>query len=280
MSNPGSPIASQAGSFQHTRSPSIASSVSEHQISYKKPVKIKNELNEKRRKALKEYYKLKKQEKELQQSQNIVERKNSRQDVDSDTELSEDQPVKEIDLLNSDFKDLVKDTNRLTSSINLINSSIKNIIYNNYYELIKLNDFLKDLNELDLSTLIVQEQKEKTTKNDALTLLNDTLDQTNTSVKSLKFEDYQGDGFTKLKSLMTEIEELDKKEVKHYNESPSDKVASNITSYLQIDNKEGIEDVKDEIKSNVERLIAQLKNSEGKKETLLQQLGEIQKKLA
>lgn len=274
MSTPGSPVIPQGGFAHHTRTPSTTSSLSEHQISYKKPVKIKNELNEKRRKALKEYYKLKKQEKELKESQGPKERKDSVHDIDSDGEVTEGHLVKEIDFLNSDFKDLVKDTNTLTSSINLINSSIKNIIYNNYYELIKLNEFLKDLNELDLSKLIIQDEDNKTNKKDALNLLNDTMD--NASVKSIKLDG--GDGFTKLKSLMSEIEELDKKEIKSNTELSNNKVAENITSYLKIEKKEDISEAKDEIKSNIEKLIAQVKGQEDK-ETLLRQLEEIQKKL-
>jgi len=276
MSSPGSPVILQGGSTQHTRSPSVTSSQSEHQISYKKPVKIKNELNEKRRNALKGYYKLQKQQK-LEQSQSTRERKDSVQDVDSDGEIVADQSVKEIDLVNSEFKDLLKDTNKLTSSINLINSSIKNIIYNNYYELIKLNEFLKDLNELDLSKLIIQDQDTKGNKNDALNLLNDsTLD--NASVKSVKFEDFEGDGFTKLKSLMDEIEELDKLEVCGDAKKPDNKTATSITSYLELDNTEDLKEVKGEIKTNVEKILSQLKGQENK-ETLTRQLEEIQRKI-
>lgn len=276
MSSPGSPVILQGGSTQHTRSPSVTSSQSEHQISYKKPVKIKNELNEKRRNALKEYYKLQKQQK-LEQSQSTRERKDSVQDVDSDGEIVADQSVKEIDLVNSEFKDLLKDTNKLTSSINLINSSIKNIIYNNYYELIKLNEFLKDLNELDLSKLIIQDQDTKGNKNDALNLLNDsTLD--NASVKSVKFEDFEGDGFTKLKSLMDEIEELDKLEVCGNAKKPDNKTATSITSYLELENTEDLKEVKGEIKTNVEKILSQLKGQENK-ETLTRQLEEIQRKI-
>lgn len=277
MSSPGSPVIPQGGSIQHTRTPSAASSLSENQISYKKPIRIKNELNEKRRKALKEYYKLKREERELKAAQEARERKDSVQDIDSDGEITEGQPIKEIELVNSEFKDLVKDTNKLTSSINLINSSIKNIIYNNYYELIKLNEFLKDLNELDLSKLIIHEHDEETKKTDALNLLNDSLEKA--SVKSINFEDFNGDGFTKLKSLMSEIEELDTKEIKNTVGTQNNKIANNITSYLRIEKKEDIAEVKGEIKTNIEKLISQVKGQDDK-ETLLHQLEEIQKKLA
>ncbi|CCH46024.1 Vacuolar protein sorting-associated protein [Wickerhamomyces ciferrii] len=279
MSAPGSPSTTQKGFSEAISTPSAASSVSESHISYKKPVKIKNELNEKRRNALKEYYKLKKQEKE---QKNVQQENKPVRDEDSDgEEITAEAPVDDIDFLNVDFKDLVKDTNKLTSSINLINSSIKNIIYNNYYELIKLNDFLKDLNELDLSKLIVEDQNKENQHSDALNLLNDSIqDPTAASVKSLNFDSYEGDGFVKLKSLMNEIESLDNYSIQRQKPNKTnDGVATSITSMLNFTNENlPNEQVRGDIRRKIDGLVTKVKDDKNK-EPLLRQLEEMQVKL-
>ncbi|KAH3680090.1 hypothetical protein WICPIJ_008388 [Wickerhamomyces pijperi] len=172
MSEPGTPSESisQADSFSGTDTTNNNNSnntPSESQISFKKHQKIKNEINSQRRQALKQFYKLQKQQEQLQSNplpQTTLPNTASHSHTthsdkdttttttqDSDDELEEEirsgKPLADIDLQTSQFKDILKHVNKLSSSVNLINSDIKNIIYNNYYELIKLNDFLKDMSE-------------------------------------------------------------------------------------------------------------------------------------
>ncbi|KAG7876431.1 hypothetical protein KL938_004499 [Ogataea parapolymorpha] len=91
-----------------------------------------------RRKALKEFYKL--QEQTQQQLENA--------------QLSHEEPAEEPELTlenvddfikNSDFKKLLETENEIIEQLNSNQAEIKSIIYNNYYELIKINDVLMDL---------------------------------------------------------------------------------------------------------------------------------------
>ncbi|ESX01835.1 hypothetical protein KL918_004808 [Ogataea parapolymorpha] len=91
-----------------------------------------------RRKALKEFYKL--QEQTQQQLENA--------------QLTHEEPAEEPELTlenvddfikNSDFKKLLETENEIIEQLNSNQAEIKSIIYNNYYELIKINDVLMDL---------------------------------------------------------------------------------------------------------------------------------------
>lgn len=140
--------------MSHSRTPSLNSNLAGaagEQISYKKGARIKSELSEKRRNALKEYYKLKELEAKKRSSgagdgAKTASRQDALRDNDSDDTDNLQAPIEEIDINSQDFSDILKKTNKITTSINFINSNIKNIVYNNYYELIKLNEFLKSLN--------------------------------------------------------------------------------------------------------------------------------------
>lgn len=62
-----------------------------------------------------------------------------------------DQPIEQLN-----FQDLVRMHNRLLSKETETNNSIKNTIYENYYDLIKVNDLLKGMtgaNENELTRL-------------------------------------------------------------------------------------------------------------------------------
>lgn len=162
----------QASSEPNPQNDSTATNPSESQISFKKHTKIKNEINIKRRQALKEFYKL--QEQQAQLNNNPLPRTTVSSAAntekltsgDSDDELEDEirsgKPLESIDLQNSEFKTILKHVNRLSSSVNLINSDIKNIIYNNYYELIKLNDFLREMGEGKLENSLEGQSTEST----------------------------------------------------------------------------------------------------------------------
>ncbi|KAH3678509.1 hypothetical protein WICMUC_001526 [Wickerhamomyces mucosus] len=247
------------------------------QISFKKPIKIKNELNSQRRNALKEFYKLQQEEKQLNQKSQTDEN-NDNNDDNSDDELEnevlQDKPVKEIDIINSDFKDILIHTNRLSSSINLINSSIKNIIYNNYYELIKLNDFLKDLNDLDLTNL----KNVKKQENKGILELFKGLTTEDTDAN----DDNEPQQSSNFKEIMEEIEKLDKVDFLTNDDDFNDdnlKLSNNLLNInSQKESNDELENFKSNLKEKLDTVIEELKDKEDKI-ILFNQLQEIKTQL-
>ncbi|ODV58837.1 Vps51p ASCRUDRAFT_77568 [Ascoidea rubescens DSM 1968] len=167
MSNRNSLSAQSASSNSRYAPSSTASSTSNSNsniISYKKSAKVKSSLNENRRKALKDFYKLNQTqnnksninkidnlEKLDNVDKNLVSASNtSATDSNIDynnletIDLEKEEDLNEI-LKNASIKDLIKFENELNYKINMSKSLIKNIIYNNYFELIKINKFLINL---------------------------------------------------------------------------------------------------------------------------------------
>lgn len=110
------------------------------QISHKKSLRV-TRLNKDRRLLLKEYYKLEEEAKENQHqppSQEVKE-PNDESNTPSNTDI-EDKPINE-----RPFKELVQIHNKLLKKETETNNSIKNTIYENYYDLIKVNDLLKEI---------------------------------------------------------------------------------------------------------------------------------------
>lgn len=110
------------------------------QISHKKSLRV-TRLNKDRRLLLKEYYKLEEEAKENQHqspSQQVKE-PNDESNSSSNTDI-EDKPINE-----RPFKELVQIHNKLLKKETETNNSIKNTIYENYYDLIKVNDLLKEI---------------------------------------------------------------------------------------------------------------------------------------
>lgn len=110
------------------------------QISHKKSLRV-NRLNKDRRLLLKEYYKLEEGEKENlhQPPSDELKEPNNESNSSSTTDI-EDKPINE-----RPFKDLVQIHNKLLKKETETNNSIKNTIYENYYDLIKVNDLLKEM---------------------------------------------------------------------------------------------------------------------------------------
>ncbi|CCC68852.1 hypothetical protein NCAS_0B07680 [Naumovozyma castellii] len=125
------------------------------QISHKKSLRV-NRLNKDRRLLLKEYYKLEEgtepepepeingETKEGQeQEQKSQQRIPSTVDTPEPTVVAtpmEDKPVSSLT-----FKELIQIHNKLLSKETETNNTIKNTIYENYYDLIKVNDLLKEV---------------------------------------------------------------------------------------------------------------------------------------
>lgn len=134
------------------------------QISHKKSLK---RVNRERRAQLKEYYKLEAPNETDNSSKDshesslapavVVTHSKDQKPPQEDQHIREpkfpdqDQPIGQIN-----FKDLVSMHNRLLRKETETNNSIKNTIYENYYDLIKVNDLLKSMtgaNEEELARL-------------------------------------------------------------------------------------------------------------------------------
>lgn len=218
------------------------------QISHKKATR-----SEQRRNALKEYYRLQKQEKELEETTKVVRPLEQEQDHNETADVPP-----EIDIEECDFKTLITETNKLSTGINSINSTTKNIVYNNYYELIKLNDFLGDLNELNLSAV-------RNRKKSVMDILGPTGEKS----------DVPGiDPFEKLRSLMDKIEQHEHNSYSQSLETPG---GNGITSLLAIRQQPGLgpesQAYKSKLKSTIGKWIEELDTK--RNESLIHQLQEV-----
>ncbi|CDK28727.1 unnamed protein product [Kuraishia capsulata CBS 1993] len=135
-------------------------------LSHKKGIKITSNLSTNRRQALKEFYKL--QESQKQRLQELAEERAEAQPVQpteiqqATTDEPDDGPntdTKEPSLedfeefvKSSEFKTLLKVENKICEELNSNQSEIKSIIYNNYYELIKINDVLLNMKKRNEGT--------------------------------------------------------------------------------------------------------------------------------
>ncbi|KAG7693644.1 hypothetical protein KL933_004590 [Ogataea haglerorum] len=91
-----------------------------------------------RRKALKEFYRLQEQGQQQLESAQL-----GHEETAEKPELT----LENVDefIRNSDFKKLLETENDITEELNSNQAEIKSIIYNNYYELIKISDVLMEL---------------------------------------------------------------------------------------------------------------------------------------
>ncbi|ODV96551.1 hypothetical protein PACTADRAFT_32055 [Pachysolen tannophilus NRRL Y-2460] len=159
-------------------------------ISHKKQIRIKNNISDNRRRALKEFYKLQQANKQELNNLNTIREDdgsrngngnengngnnngngkaepdyNSTNDEDSNDALNLenfDKYVKE-----KDFRKLLAKENLITEELNINQGEIKSIIYNNYYELIKISNYLeslkkggdsKDINKKTTSNVILND---------------------------------------------------------------------------------------------------------------------------
>lgn len=113
------------------------------QISHKKSLRV-NRLNRDRRQLLKEYYQLEQQgsaeaENTPQEPQKPTGTIETEQEPRQHT-ATDDRPISECD-----FSELVRLHNKLLKKETETNNSIKSTIYENYYDLIKVNDLLKEM---------------------------------------------------------------------------------------------------------------------------------------
>lgn len=124
------------------------------QISHKKPLR---KVNKERRAQLKEYYNLQEEQEHQEQKEKEEEPETKKGTTDATNDHGkEDKPIEQLN-----FQELVSTHNRLLSKEKDMNSSIKNTIYENYYELIKVNDLLKSMTGSNQSEL---EQLQKAVK--------------------------------------------------------------------------------------------------------------------
>lgn len=134
------------------------------QISHKKSLRV-NRLDKDRRQLLKEYYKLDKESSvppvtEEKKEEKKIEDGNENKEILTENDFSlsntntsnmENKPINELT-----YKELMIIHNKLLGKETEMNNSIKNTIYDNYYDLIKVNDILKtmaDAHQDDLDEL-------------------------------------------------------------------------------------------------------------------------------
>ncbi|ANZ77373.1 BA75_04624T0 [Komagataella pastoris] len=177
-------------------------------ITHKKPIKIKTDISNNRRKALKEFYKLrdaKQKESEAQQSDQTTTRNNS-EDVNNEAlspdTTTENEKVPVLDenfteetfdtfLKNADIGQLVNQYNVISEDLNNTKAEVKSIIYNNYYELIKINDVLENVRKLETVTTDTDSLDSKQES----TLIIDSLNSIRSNIQLLK-DRYKGFSIT------------------------------------------------------------------------------------
>ncbi|CAR30431.1 Vps51p [Lachancea thermotolerans] len=110
------------------------------QITHKRPIRIK--IDKDKRKQLQDFYKLREEQSPV--SDNINENHESvDQDVASASEDCVEPPTLKIS--ESTLSELVSAHNTLLGKETEVNNTIKNTIYENYYDLIKVNELLKSV---------------------------------------------------------------------------------------------------------------------------------------
>lgn len=227
------------------------------QISHKKASK-----SEQRRNALKEYYRL-----QREQQQTLPQKRPVAQDDDEHS--GEPQ---EIDLAHCDFRTLITQTNNLSASINTINSTTKNIVYNNYYELIKLNDFLNDLTQLNLAAVVA---KKKNKKKSVLDILGPS------TADDAPADEEDVDTFERLRALMDKVEQFDSKTYAQDKQQHGKlHSSSHITELLQIEDfhesSESQQAYRSQLSLKISKWIKQLQLQPEPKESLIHQLQGLQ----
>lgn len=113
------------------------------QISHKKPLRV-SRLNQDRRQLLKEYYKL--EEKGTAEGQEPPQREQDQpNDAESQPQDHKDSAEDDRPIAECEFSELVRLHNKLLKKETETNNSIKSTIYENYYDLIKVNDLLQEM---------------------------------------------------------------------------------------------------------------------------------------
>lgn len=115
-------------------------------IEYKKPANFKSNLAINRRNALREFYKIQ------QANQQHLEKAGEvpKEELEESTQPDKDElTLKTLDgfLKTHDIEDIVAKENEINEVLNANQNEIKSIIYNNYYELIKINHLLASLKD-------------------------------------------------------------------------------------------------------------------------------------
>lgn len=115
-------------------------------IEYKKPANFKGNLAINRRNALREFYKIQ------QANQDHLSKagEGSKDVIDEPAEPQKDElTLHTLDefLKTHDIEDIVAKENEINEALNTNQNEIKSIIYNNYYELIKINRVLASLKD-------------------------------------------------------------------------------------------------------------------------------------
>lgn len=132
------------------RSHRASGTVMAEQITHKKISRLNSKSNREKRQLLKEYYRLNKeqQDKERLTEEQNQEAKHEQTDgharegaaAATATAAEENKPISE-----STLAELLHTHNKLLGKETEANSTIKNTIYENYYDLIKVNDLLKQV---------------------------------------------------------------------------------------------------------------------------------------
>lgn len=113
------------------------------QITHKKISRLNSKSNREKRQLLKEYYRLNKEQQDkerLTEEQNQEAKHEQTDGHGREGAAEENKPINE-----STLAELLHTHNKLLGKETEANSTIKNTIYENYYDLIKVNDLLKQV---------------------------------------------------------------------------------------------------------------------------------------
>ncbi|QLL33840.1 hypothetical protein HG536_0F01650 [Torulaspora globosa] len=113
------------------------------QISHKKSLRF-SRLNRDRRQLLKEYYKLE-QPGSAEGKEQPQEEQRPTVNAEAAQEHVEDAAADDRPIAECDFAELVRLHNKLLKKEAEMNNSIKSTIYENYYDLVKVNELLKEI---------------------------------------------------------------------------------------------------------------------------------------
>lgn len=231
-----------------------------------------------RRKALKDFYKLQ----ELQK-QELAQVGKEGSDIQKDAEGAKTDKANEpketkippkvlsldnIDdfLAETDFIKLVEIENEITDALNSNQSEIKSIIYNNYYELIKINDVLKNLINKNSNSISVVKNAGKEE------FFDDNDDDNEIKIGEDESSESVIDSLNNIKKNIQSLKSVDMSVLTNSDLNP-DKEIEKIKMTKQIDNLVLSRRLPKTVVEKVEKILPELKG-----ESIILQMNEIKEK--